>query len=292
MENKIGLVGFGYWGKILYKNLIGLGVDVVVCEPNYVDTGVLRDYTKLESDYTTLNVDKVFVAVPATFHHEVVKHFLSNGVDVFCEKPLGMTTAEVDEMYTIAKNNNCGLFVDWLFTFNMHANAIIDMVNSEKYGQVKSISMNFLNKGPVRYDCNAKYDLASHYVSIVQKMFGVDPSSSTWINYRRDTVQAEQDDSCVGSLTYGKVSVFINASWEHAKKNREVIVTFADDSYLNWDDMTGKITYTNNTSTADIEIDAESPLKISIESFLGVRDFSYIEQEQLTRSITKILEND
>ena len=147
--------------------------------------------------------------------------------------------------------------------------------------------MNFLNKGPVRYDCSAKYDLASHYVSVVQSLFGKDPDSSKWINYRRDISNAGQNDSCAGYLNYGNVGVFINASWEHAKKNREVIFTFEDDTFLVWDDMNGSIMYHKsdvNVHSFNGLTNMESPLKISIESFLGVRNFSYIKQEQLTRS--------
>ena len=44
---KIGLIGYGYWGKILYKTLLKLGYkNVIICDTN--GTGDITDYTQLK----------------------------------------------------------------------------------------------------------------------------------------------------------------------------------------------------------------------------------------------------
>tara|TARA_Y100001938_G_scaffold151066_1_gene245625 strand:- start:2616 stop:3485 length:870 start_codon:yes stop_codon:yes gene_type:complete len=284
---KIGLVGFGYWGKILYRNLVDLGIDPIVCEPNLVDNNNLLDGKKVVEKYEDLEVDKVFVAVPATAHHDIVKHFLSNGVDVFCEKPLGMYTHEVEEMYKIAETNDANLFVDWLFTFNSQVERLVDLLSHS--APIRNITMNFINKGPLRYDCNAKYDLASHHVSILQTIFRTLPDSWTWINYNRDPKQ-KVEDSCVGFLKYGDCQVMINASWEHEIKGREVVFTLVDGTYILWDDMTQTLKYVSSKDEMEYTGGNSSPLHNSIKTFLYVKNFSYIKQKELTKQITKVLE--
>jgi len=290
MDKTTGLVGFGYWGKILYKNLIELGVDPMVCESNLTDNAKLLDGKETLKNYKDLDTDNVFVAVPATVHHEIVKHFLMKGKNVFCEKPLGMYTHEVHELYEIAEKNGANLFVDWLFTFNSQVERLLNILDLEETPSIRSISMNFTNKGPLRYDCNAKYDLASHHVSILQTIFRVLPDSWTWINYNRDSHQ-NVEDSCVGFLGYGKCQVFINASWEHEVKNREVILTLTNGTYIIWDDMTEKLEWHDDDgNTQSFTGGNTSPLQKSIKTFLFDDNFSYIKQMELTKQITKVLE--
>ena len=75
---RIGLVGFGYWGKIVWNNLNDMDYEVTICDP-FLDFGI--------KDYRDLDVDCVFVLTPVDSHYEVCSHFLNKGVHVFCEKP-------------------------------------------------------------------------------------------------------------------------------------------------------------------------------------------------------------
>lgn len=291
-SRKVGLIGFGYWGKILYKNLVHLGLEPIVCEPKLQDNAnLLMDKSEVLSDYKDLKgVEEVFIAVPATLHHEIVKHFLRDGISVFCEKPLGMHTHEVHELYEIADKNKANLFVDWLSTFNFQVERLIGILKEKDTPAIRSITMNFTNKGPLRYDCNAKYDLASHHVSILQTIFRTIPDNWTWINYNRDSHQ-KVEDSCIGFLEYGDCRVFINASWEHEIKSREVIFTLVDGTYIIWDDMTEKLEWSDcDGNKQQFAGGNHSPLHKSINTFLFDEKFSYVKQKELTKQITKILE--
>ena len=72
----IGLIGYGYWGKILLPKLKNFGDVVFVCtsKDNYKER--LKE------------VDWVVVATPNQTHYEIVKDCLNEGVNVFCEKTL------------------------------------------------------------------------------------------------------------------------------------------------------------------------------------------------------------
>jgi predicted dehydrogenase len=84
---KIGIVGLGYWGKIILNNLLDLGhKDVVLCDTKKVLSGLnLKKRFKYETSYERLRCDKVFVLTPVETHYKICNYFLNQGVDVFCE---------------------------------------------------------------------------------------------------------------------------------------------------------------------------------------------------------------
>jgi hypothetical protein len=102
---KIGLIGYGYWGKILYSKLKRFGDVVFVCtsKDNYLD--------KLQY------VDWVFVATTNQTHYDIVKNCIQSGKNVFCEKPLAPTYTQSLELCELAKKNNVKLFVDEVFWY-------------------------------------------------------------------------------------------------------------------------------------------------------------------------------
>jgi len=52
---KIGLIGFGYWGKIILKNLENIGEkNIVICDTNFPTNGSDIKYETI-SDYKDLD---------------------------------------------------------------------------------------------------------------------------------------------------------------------------------------------------------------------------------------------
>ena len=128
---KIGLIGLGYWGKIILKNLEQLGYkDITVCESKDVDWSLIGSKYKLCKDYKKLKCDKVFVLTPATSHFDICSFFLQKGIDVFCEKPLDVESKNCEKLFNLAEKNGSYLFVDWLFTFNPAVKEIKNLINS------------------------------------------------------------------------------------------------------------------------------------------------------------------
>ena len=282
MKN-IGIIGFGYWGGIIVKNLNEMGFkNITICEKkeiNWDNIGskyhVVRDFREL------INCDCVFVIVPVENHYEICKYFLSNGINVFCEKPLCKTLEECEDLYKISEDNNCLLFVDWLFTFNSAVLKIKEFISIN--GKPKSIIANRMNYGPQRFDVNARLDLASHDISIAYTLLDEVPSSCKWIDFKRN-INSTQDDSCVGILNFSQTNVQINTSWSYTKKNRLYVLEF-DNGFMHWDDSINTITYNDEV----IEFNKQSPLHNSIKSFINK---NFIDQKAMTLNITKILTQD
>ena len=58
-----------------------------------------------------------------------------------------------------------------------------------------------MNFGPVRTDVNARWDLASHDVSIAHYLLEEQPKEVSWIDFKRDS-DSLQEDSVVGVLSF------------------------------------------------------------------------------------------
>ena len=275
---KVGIIGLGYWGKIILNNLRELGyTDIVVCETQPIDWAVIGSKYKTIKDYKKMKCDKVFVLTPATTHYSICEFFLKQGVDVFCEKPLDQSGTKCQELYTLAENNKATLFVDWVFTYNPAVHKIKSLI--KEWGRPTSIIANRMNYGPVREDVNARWDLASHDVSIACFLLDDEPEDIKWLDFKRSR-SSVTDDSTVGILSFKDTVVQINASWHHSVKNRLYTIEFKD-RILYWDDSTGSIICAGESYSER----GESPLHVSINSFMKGETNSNI-----TLQVTKILQ--
>ena len=63
-------------------------------------------------------IDAVVVATPTSTHFDIVKECFLKGKDVFCEKPLTVTTSESEQLIELAADNNKILMVDHTFLYN------------------------------------------------------------------------------------------------------------------------------------------------------------------------------
>jgi len=97
---RVGLIGYGTWGKILYKKLEKFCDIKFTCrsKDTYLD--------KLD------DVDWVIVSTPNETHYEIVNNCLLFGKNVFCEKPLTLTYEESETLYQVAEIQKVKLYVD------------------------------------------------------------------------------------------------------------------------------------------------------------------------------------
>ncbi|WP_299062339.1 Gfo/Idh/MocA family oxidoreductase [uncultured Polaribacter sp.] len=88
-------------------------------------------------------VDAVYIATPHSFHKEHAILCLQNKKAVLCEKPLAMNLQEVEEMITVAKENNV-LLMEALWTYFLpNYQYVLEIVKTAKYGKLKSLDADF-----------------------------------------------------------------------------------------------------------------------------------------------------
>jgi len=274
---KYGLVGYGYWGKIIFNTLNKLiDDDIIIYDSND------SSYSKNICDIYD-NCDYVFVATPLSTHFQTVELLLNNYCNVFCEKPLTSDINQNKYLYELAKKNNASLFIDWVYIYNEYVWQLKNIIAADMDDLV-SVTMNRNNKGPIRTDTNARYDLACHDVSIINFILEKEPTSIKWIDYKRNN-SSITSDSCIGLFKYDNVFAQINCSWEYPVKDRTCIFEFKNKTVV-WDDKNKTITINGIIHTFK---ENRSPLENSILKFIA-NDLKY--NEETTNICNKILNYD
>ena len=103
----VGLIGYGKWGKILYKKL------EILCDVKFICRSKDNYISRLNE------VDWVFIATPNHTHYEIVKKCLKEGKNVFCEKPLTPTFIQSEELFKLADFYGVKLYVDDIMNWGM-----------------------------------------------------------------------------------------------------------------------------------------------------------------------------
>lgn len=74
------------------------------------ELGVETTYTNYKDMIDTENIDAIFIVAPTPFHPEMTIYAMNAGLNVFCEKPLGLDSNEVDEMAKVIKSHPNQIF--------------------------------------------------------------------------------------------------------------------------------------------------------------------------------------
>lgn len=89
-------------------------------------------------------VDMVYIATPNSLHYEDVKQALIAGVHVLVEKPMTVTSAQTEELFDLARDNNLVL-VEAIKTCSMNTyQSGLQLL--EKIGEVKSFRFNMMRE--------------------------------------------------------------------------------------------------------------------------------------------------
>src|SRR2546430_6190621 len=123
---KFGVIGYGYWGPNIVRNLCGLeGCQVVgICDQSPAARRRIQSANPgipVYSDYkelvTSPDVDAIAVITHVWTHFEVAKAALENGKHVFVEKPFTSSVAQAEELINLAEQKNLKIMVDHTFLF-------------------------------------------------------------------------------------------------------------------------------------------------------------------------------
>tara|TARA_R110002020_G_scaffold134212_7_gene299447 strand:+ start:29264 stop:31057 length:1794 start_codon:yes stop_codon:yes gene_type:complete len=105
---KVGLIGYGKWGSILFEKI------KTHARIRFVVTG---NHSVLDDEVVMKDVEWIFVATPDHTHYEIVKLCIKKGLNVFCEKPLAPTKEQSEDLYRLAEAYGVKLYVDDILNY-------------------------------------------------------------------------------------------------------------------------------------------------------------------------------
>ena len=241
---RVGVVGFGYWGPNLVRNVHKLDDAelVVVCDASqdnldrfsgiYPDVAAESDIDRMLANY---DLDAVMVASSAPTHHALGSKVIAAGLHCFVEKPLTLTSADAESLVRQADDADVTLMTGHLMEYHSAIGWIKECIESGELGDVLYVYMQRLNLGKVRTEENAFWSLAPHDVSIVLYLLGESPDyvSANGADYLTNGVH----DTVFANLHFpsGKMAN-IHVSWLDPHKVRKLTVV-GTKKMLVFDDM-------------------------------------------------------
>jgi predicted dehydrogenase len=123
---RVGVIGYGYWGPNIVRNLHGHEHTCVemLCDKNPAALArAKRNYPSIEvtTDPSEIlkspKIDAVAVITPVWTHFELAKAALQNGKHVFVEKPFTSSSDQAMELIDLAEQKNLRIMVDHTFLF-------------------------------------------------------------------------------------------------------------------------------------------------------------------------------
>ncbi len=229
---QIGVVGCGYWGPNLVRNLRSLPECRIkmICDQR---AGRLESLRRLypeiegETDFEHMlngaQLDAVFVATPVEKHHEMVKGALLAGKHVFVEKPLAASGSECEELVELADRQGLILMVGHTFLYSPPVRKMKEIMDEGDIGHTLYISSRRLNLGLYQKTINVVWDLAPHDLSIITYLMGEQPVSVNCRGSANITRGIEDVSNMTLSFASGGYAA-IHSSWLDPRKVREMTV--------------------------------------------------------------------
>ena len=244
MNFRLGLVGYGYWGKNLLRNMIESEriSKISVCDLNEDRLSLIQ---KMHPEVSTTisasdligdqNIDAIVIATPASSHYELAKMGLLGDKHVFIEKPATASSVELKELISIAHEHKKILMVDHTFLYNGAVHKIKEYIGKNEIGKLKYIDSTRINLGIYQNDVNVVWDLAIHDLSIIQFLINERPVQIRAIGQLNPTHLTE--DLAYLFLYYPSgLLVQINCSWASPVKIRQMIIA-GDKQMIIYDDI-------------------------------------------------------
>ena len=228
----VGVVGCGYWGPNLMRNLRSLPDCrlAVMCDLNEERIRHLRSlYPEVEgeTDFNKVvnraDIDAVVIATSVRWHFPMAKAALLAGKHTLIEKPMAASTAECEELIEIAERKGLVLMVGHTFLYSAAVRKIKEIIDNRDIGDLRYISARRLNLGLFQKDINVAWDLAPHDISIILHIMQESPQS---VNCRGNAhITSGIEDVTSMSLQFSKErSAIIHSSWHDPRKVREMTI--------------------------------------------------------------------
>jgi len=232
---RVGVVGLGYWGPNLARNLAAIAgcelrwlcdSDAAAREklarsfPGARSTGELQDL--LDDD----ELDAVVLATPVPTHAELAIRVAQAGKHCFVEKPLATMVADAQAAVAAAEAAGKILMVGHLLEYHPAVARLKALIDEDELGPLYYLYGNRLNLGVLRANENALWSLGAHDVSVVLHLIGEEPEEclAHGASYVREGIQDVV--FCYLRFPSGIVA-HLHLSWLDPHKERRLTVVGA-----------------------------------------------------------------
>jgi len=228
---RIGVIGYGYWGPNIVRNLHGQKncQPVMVCDKSPAALGrVCKAYPDVRavSDCMEIlrspDIDAVAVITPVWTHYELAKLALEHGKHVFIEKPFTSNSAQAEELIELAARKNLQIMVDHTFLFTGAVRKIRELTESGALGDLYYYDSLRVNLGLFQHDVSVIWDLAPHDLSIMDHIIKAEPEAIVATGEKH--LNGVEDVAYITVYFPKNVIAHINVNWLSPVKIRTTLI--------------------------------------------------------------------
>jgi len=150
-KEKIALIGYGYWGKKIYRYL----KNNEEFDLRYVFFRGLKDLdedtikqkygiefvSEIELILNDKSVPNIVIATPVDTHYALTKQALNKSKNVLVEKPLATNSSQCQELIEIAQQKNLKLETEYTFTYSEAFVTAQKLIETGAIGKIESVSL-------------------------------------------------------------------------------------------------------------------------------------------------------
>jgi predicted dehydrogenase len=240
---KFGVIGFGYWGPNIVRNLMSLeGVEVLAIADSS-PTARKRAHKAYPGLKITSNasevidsteIDAIAVITPVWTHFELAKQALLQGKHVFVEKPFTTTSAQGEELIELGQRKNLTVMVDHTFLFTPSVVKIAELIKEGTLGKLYYYDSTRVNLGLFQHDINVLWDLAPHDLSIMDHLIEANPEAI--VATGQGHLNGHEDIAFMTIYFPDQVIAHINVNWLSPVKIRTTLIS-GEKRMLVWNDL-------------------------------------------------------
>jgi predicted dehydrogenase len=228
---KIVVVGFGYWGPNLVRNITE--------RPEFQLSGMCELDFKRSADFSRrypgvpgrsdldrfLNdpeIDAVAIATPPRTHYDLARRALTARKHVLVEKPLATHPDDADDLLRLAREAGRTLMPGHTFVYSPPVNKVRELIRSGELGDVYFITSSRMNLGLYQSD-GVVSDLAPHDVSIM--LYWLNRPVVRVVASGLSVFQPGVPETAFLTLTFaGGVTANVQISWLAPRKLRQTVI--------------------------------------------------------------------
>ena len=240
---RVGVIGYGYWGPNIVRNLHGLESTRVemVCDksPNAL-ARVRKAYPNVRtaSDPAEIlrspEIDAIAVITPVWTHYDLAKMALENGKHIFIEKPFTSSSEQAEELIELAARRNLKIMVDHTFLFTGAVRKIRELTESGALGDLYYYDSLRVNLGLFQHDVSVIWDLAPHDLAIMDHVIKGEPEAIVATGEKH--LNGVEDVAFMTVYFPRNVIAHINVNWLSPVKIRTTLIG-GQKKMLVWNDL-------------------------------------------------------
>ena len=225
MAINVAVIGSGYWGSKI--------VDTLERNPNIHMIQVIDAMNGQGINDIGSDIKVAIVATPLWHHTNLAVELLNRGYDVYIEKPMAETAAEVEHIKSLVTDQI--VMVGHIFLYHPALDKIKEHL--PRIGEIKHVDSQRLNWGIYQTKTTPALSLLPHDVSILDDLFtDLKVTSVRQRNFTNNIVP----DWVSFDLSMEAVTATVTGSWYWPERVRKLTIVGTLGSIV-WDDVNNQV---------------------------------------------------